>query len=62
MSTQVVEISLDLDFEQGFAEPAPIDAIVQRLGRINRYARPTHPAKVRVFSSQFKPILYMPKS
>jgi len=52
VSTQVVEVSLDLDFEQGFTEPAPIDAIVQRLGRINRYARATQPAKVRVFSSQ----------
>lgn len=51
VSTQVVEVSLDLDFEQGFTEPAPIDAIVQRLGRINRYAsRP--PAKVTIFINQ----------
>ena len=51
VSTQVVEVSLDLDFQQGFTEPAPIDAIVQRLGRINRYAsRP--PAQVSIFSQQ----------
>jgi CRISPR/Cas system-associated endonuclease/helicase Cas3 len=31
VSTQVVEVSLDIDFEQGFTELAPIDAIVQRL-------------------------------
>ena len=51
VSTQVVEVSLDLDFEQGFTKPAPIDAIVQRLGRINRYARRS-PTLVRVFSRQ----------
>jgi CRISPR/Cas system-associated endonuclease/helicase Cas3 len=31
VSTQVMEVSLDIDFEQGFTEPAPIDAIVQEL-------------------------------
>jgi len=36
VATQVVEVSLDVDFEQGFFEPAPIDATIQRLGRINR--------------------------
>lgn len=51
VSTQVIEVSLDLDFEQGFTEPAPIDAIVQRLGRINRYAK-RPPTKVRIFSKQ----------
>lgn len=29
VSTQVVEVSLDLDFEQGLTEPAPIDAVVE---------------------------------
>jgi CRISPR-associated endonuclease/helicase Cas3 len=52
VSTQVVEISLNLDFEQGFTEPAPIDAIVQRMGRINRYAAQTQPVKVRIFTKQ----------
>jgi CRISPR-associated endonuclease/helicase Cas3 len=53
ISTQVVEVSLDLSFEQGFTEPAPIDAIVQRMGRINRYASQKHPAKVRIFTKQY---------
>jgi len=51
VSTQVVEVSLDIDFEQGFTEPAPIDAIVQCLGRINRYTKRS-PTKVRIFSKQ----------
>ena len=34
VATQSVEVSLDLDFEQGFSEPAPIDALVQRFGRV----------------------------
>jgi CRISPR-associated endonuclease/helicase Cas3 len=53
VSTQVVEVSLDLDFQQGFTEPAAIDALVQRMGRINRYAAQRQPAKVRIFEEQF---------
>ena len=53
VSTQVVEVSLDLDFEQGFTEPAPIDAIVQRMGRVNRRGKITTGAKVRIFEKQF---------
>ncbi|MDR2204356.1 MAG: CRISPR-associated helicase Cas3' [Nitrososphaerota archaeon] len=51
VATQVVEVSLDVDFEQGFFESAPIDATIQRLGRINRRGvRP--PANVVVFREQ----------
>jgi CRISPR-associated endonuclease/helicase Cas3 len=51
VATQVVEVSLDVDFEQGFFEPAPIDATIQRLGRVNRKGdRP--PANVVVFTEQ----------
>lgn len=53
VSTQVVEVSLDLDFQQGFTEPAAIDALVQRMGRINRHATQQFPAKVRIFEEQF---------
>lgn len=36
IATQVVEVSLDIDYDVLFTENAPIDAIVQRAGRINR--------------------------
>jgi len=52
VATQVVEVSLDIDFEQGFTEPAPIDALVQRFGRINRKARLSNPAPVHIFTKQ----------
>jgi CRISPR-associated endonuclease/helicase Cas3 len=36
IATQVVEVSLDIDFDIMFTECAPPDAIVQRAGRVNR--------------------------
>jgi CRISPR-associated endonuclease/helicase Cas3 len=36
VSTQVVEVSLDISFDRMITEAAPIDALVQRFGRINR--------------------------
>lgn len=36
IATQVVEVSLDIDFDVLFTECAPPDAIAQRAGRINR--------------------------
>lgn len=53
VSTQVVEVSLNIDYEIGFLEPAPIDAMVQRLGRINRYGK-RPPANVRIFREQIE--------
>jgi CRISPR-associated endonuclease/helicase Cas3 len=54
IATQVVEVSLDMDFELGFFEPAPIDALVQRMGRVNRYGnRP--PAKITIFTEMVNP-------
>jgi len=54
VATQVVEVSLDIDFQQGFTEPAPIDAIVQRMGRVNRKGLTT-PVKpnIYIFSDQY---------
>ncbi len=36
IATQVVEISLDIDFNILFTELAPVDSLIQRFGRINR--------------------------
>lgn len=36
ISTQVVEVSLDISFDLMITECAPIDAMIQRFGRINR--------------------------
>lgn len=36
VSTQIVEVSLDISFDIMITECAPIDALVQRFGRINR--------------------------
>ncbi len=37
VSTQVVEVSLDISFDRMITQCAPLDALIQRFGRINRY-------------------------
>ncbi|WP_461863422.1 CRISPR-associated helicase Cas3' [Thermococcus sp.] len=36
VATQVVEVSLDIDYDVLYTEAAPVDALIQRFGRINR--------------------------
>ena len=48
IATQVVEVSLDIDFDILFTENAPIDAIIQRAGRVNRKRKKKN-SKVVIF-------------
>jgi CRISPR-associated endonuclease/helicase Cas3 len=36
VGTQAIEVSLDIDYDNIFTEPAPLDALIQRFGRVNR--------------------------
>jgi CRISPR-associated endonuclease/helicase Cas3 len=36
VATQVVEVSLDIDLDTIYTEPAPLEALLQRFGRVNR--------------------------
>ncbi|MDO9527709.1 MAG: CRISPR-associated helicase Cas3' [Syntrophales bacterium] len=54
IATQVVEVSLDIDFDLLFTECAPPDAIAQRAGRINRYRDPERNSRVFIFRASEK--------
>ncbi len=49
VATQVVEVSLDIDLDTIYTEPAPLEALVQRFGRINRRRLQAGLAPVYVF-------------
>lgn len=49
VATQLIEAGVDLSFDVGFREFAPIGAIIQAAGRINRNATSSKLAKVVVF-------------
>lgn len=36
VATQVVEVSLDIDLDVLYSDPAPLEALIQRFGRVNR--------------------------
>jgi CRISPR-associated endonuclease/helicase Cas3 len=49
VATQVVEVSLDIDLNTIYTDPAPLEALVQRFGRVNR-GRKMDLARVHVFT------------
>ena len=50
VATQVVEVSLDIDLDTIYTEPAPLEALIQRFGRINRRRKLNGVAPVHVFT------------
>lgn len=54
VATQVVEVSLDVDFDVLFTSAAPIEALLQRFGRVNRRGR-RRPADVIVHAPTYGP-------
>jgi CRISPR-associated endonuclease/helicase Cas3 len=54
IATQVVEVSLDIDFDYLFTECAPPDAVAQRAGRVNRRRNPDRDSRVIIFKHSEK--------
>ncbi|MEU2222715.1 CRISPR-associated helicase Cas3' [Streptomyces sp. NPDC018347] len=53
VATQTVEVSLQLDFDKGAVENAPIEAVGQRAGRVNRRGlHPDGPVEFRVHATK----------
>lgn len=50
VATQVVEVSLDIDLDTIYTDPAPLEALIQRFGRINRRRKQATMAPVHVFT------------
>ncbi|MCG0276467.1 MAG: CRISPR-associated helicase Cas3' [Thermosediminibacteraceae bacterium] len=48
VATQVVEVSLDVSFDTIFTEVAPVDDLLQRFGRVNRYGEHIEGVEVHV--------------
>lgn len=48
VATQVVEVSLDISFDVIYTEIAPVDDLLQRFGRVNRYGHNPDGAEVHI--------------
>jgi CRISPR-associated endonuclease/helicase Cas3 len=60
VSTQVLEVSLCLDLDRGVTEEAPVEALAQRAGRVNRRGgHPDGPVEFRIHTAD-RPAPYDP--
>ena len=59
VATQVVEAGVDIDFSHVFREEAPLDNIIQVMGRLNREGSDTN-AKLVIYSTDCKSVPYSP--
>ncbi len=56
VATQAVEVSLDIDYDVAFIENAPIDALIQRFGRVNRAGQKYIKAKKHSSDSRYNTV------
>lgn len=52
IATQVVEVSLDIDYDVMFSECAPPDALIQRAGRVNRRRRKNIHSEIFIYRAK----------
>lgn len=52
VATQVVEVSLDIDYDVMFTEGCYIDSLVQRAGRVNRRGNRKEPSTIYIFKPE----------
>lgn len=49
VATQAVEVSLNIDLDTIYSDPAPLEALIQRFGRVNRANKSIDLAPVHIF-------------
>jgi len=60
VATQVIEVSLNVSFGTIFSDPAPLEALLQRFGRVNRFGNSQDLAAVHVFTEPLALHVYSP--